>query len=244
MYFFYVVLFYKNISQLSQPPPSTPWLSCWHGLPCLAWNGLPRLAGTCLAWICVVMYFWTFGTVITCLSQTPTHVLPCWHGFVILTRFDILGTDLLVFLSYPKSNHLSLFQARARVFHAAMVVMRTRFAMIGWERFAMLGRDLLGVDLCSDVFLNILNSNHLSLSGTDSRFATLARFCHADTVCHTIHGFVRNFILLNSSSHRNRKPMILKWELDWMPSNNWIQYIFILVICSSVQIGCIIDMFT
>ena len=44
-------------------------------------------------------------------------------------------------------------------------------------RFAM-----LGVDLCRDVFLNFLNSKHLSLSGTDSRFATLARLGHADTI--------------------------------------------------------------
>ena len=69
-------------------------------------------------------------------------------------------------------------------------VMLTRFAMLGRERFAMLGRDLLGVDLCSEIFVNFLNSNHLFLSGAESRFATLARFCHADTVCQAWHGFV------------------------------------------------------
>ena len=148
MYFFYVVLFYKDISQLpllcysilqryfsttstafyiSQLPqphsilqryfsttpsmlfyftkiflnhlnrrPPLHGLSYWHGLPCLAWSGLPCLAGTCLAWISVVMYFWNFCTVITCLSQTLTHVLPCWHSFVRKTRFAMLDTDMLV----------------------------------------------------------------------------------------------------------------------------------------------------
>ena len=101
MYFFYVILFYKDISQLSQPPPSTPW-------------------------------------------------------FVMLTWFVMLGTDSLsfVFLRYLNSNHLSLFQVLA---------------------------------CACDVFLNFPSSNHLSLSDTSS-FAKLARFCHADTVCHTWHG--------------------------------------------------------
>ena len=95
MYFFYVVLFYKDISQLSRPPPSTPWF-----------------------------------------------------------------------------------------------VMLTWFAMLGVERFATLGWDLLGVDLCYDIFLNFRNSYHLSLSDTESHFAMLARFCHADTACHAWRGFV------------------------------------------------------
>ena len=92
MLFYFTKIF---LNYLNRRPP-LHGLSCWHGLPCLAWCGLPCLAGTCLAWICVVMYFWNFGTVITCLSQTPTHVLPCWHGFVRKTRFATLGTDLLV----------------------------------------------------------------------------------------------------------------------------------------------------
>ena len=84
----------------------------------------------------------------------------------------MLGTDLfsVVFLSYLSFRHQLAFSMLPWFF------MRTRFAMFDKERFAMLGRDLLGVDLCSAVFLNILKSNHLSLSGTDSRFATLARF--------------------------------------------------------------------
>ena len=99
MYFFYVILFYKDISQLPQPPPSTPW-------------------------------------------------------FVMLTWFAMLGL--------------------------------MRIAMLGWE--------LLGVDLCCDVFLKFLNSNHLSLSDTDSHFAILARFCQKDMVCHAWHGFA-SFVL-------------------------------------------------
>ena len=90
----------------------------------------------------------------------------------MLTRFAMLGTDLfsVVFLSYLSFRHQLAFSMLPWFF------MRTRFAMFDKERFAMLGRDLLGVDLCSAVFLNILKSNHLSLSGTDSRFATLAGF--------------------------------------------------------------------
>ena len=66
-------------------------------------------------------------------------------------------------------------------------VMLTWFAMLGVERFAMLGWDFLGVDLCCDVFLNFLNSIHLSLSDTDSRlpcwhgFVMLTRFAMLGT---------------------------------------------------------------
>ena len=62
--------------------------------------------------------------------------------------------------------------------------------------------DLLGVDLCCDVFLKFLNSNHLSLSDTDSRFAMLARFCQKDTVCHAWHGFASfEFLSYLNSNH-------------------------------------------
>ena len=74
--------------------------------------------------------------------------------------------------------------------------------MLGRERFSMLGRDLHGVDMCSDIFLNFLNSNHMSLSGADTRFATLAWFCHADTVSHAWHGFVSVVFLSYLNSNR------------------------------------------
>ena len=44
MYFFYVILFYKDISQLSQPPPSTPWfvmLTWFAMLGLITWPTLP-----------------------------------------------------------------------------------------------------------------------------------------------------------------------------------------------------------
>ena len=44
MYFFYVILFYKDISQISQPPPSTPWfvmLTWFAMLGVITWPSLP-----------------------------------------------------------------------------------------------------------------------------------------------------------------------------------------------------------
>ena len=96
----------------------------------------------------LVMYFWAFWTVSTCLSQIPVHVLTCWHGFVKLIRFALLGTDLLsfVFLSYFNSNHLFLFQVRASVFPCCHGLSFWHgFAMLGREQLAMLGRDFGGV---------------------------------------------------------------------------------------------------
>ena len=95
MYFFYVILFYKIFLNYLNRRPPLHGLSCWHGLPCLTWLRLPRLPGTCLAWICVVMYFWTFRTVITRPSQTPSlchagTVLSCWHGLPWLARICLV----------------------------------------------------------------------------------------------------------------------------------------------------------